>query len=213
MNLSSPVLKPPTTKLEAEMIAGTLSWPSKMPCASYSLPALECKMGGVLHEIKGSVCEKCYARKGRYVFGNVQKAMYRRLHSLTHSFWPDALTLLISKTNNAYFRWHDSGDLQSLGHLMNIVQIAHNLPSVQFWLPTREVGVVRKYMAAFGSFPGNLRVRVSAAQVNGSPPKGFPFTSTVVTHGHTCPSWLTQNKCGHCRACWDPVPNIAYKEH
>jgi hypothetical protein len=198
---------------EAVAIAGTLSQPTKMPCHAYSLPASKCVMGVTLNKIKGSVCEKCYALKGRYKFRATQAAMERRLASLTHPYWCDAMTVLIASTREPYFRWHDSGDLQNLQHLMNIVQIAHNLPSVQFWLPTREVGIVRKYMAAFGSFPSNLRVRVSAALVNGSPPKGFPFTSTVVTHGFTCPSFLTQNKCGSCRACWDTVPNIAYKEH
>jgi hypothetical protein len=40
---------------------------SKMPCATYSLPAQECKVGQALAKIPGSVCHGCYADKhGNY---------------------------------------------------------------------------------------------------------------------------------------------------
>lgn len=207
-------LRPPVTKAEAESICGTLSRPSKMPCSAYSLPAAACKMGARLHAIEGSTCQKCYALKGRYLFPNVQAAMQKRLSSLAHPYWVDALVLLIGQTKNRYFRWHDSGDLQSLQHLLNVVEIAGRLPEVMFWLPTREVGLVRKYEALFGSFPPNLTVRVSAAMVDDPPPRGFRCTSTVVRESASCPAPKQGNKCGTCRNCWDPaVANVSYLEH
>jgi len=207
-------LHPPTTREEAEAICGTLSQPSKMPCQAYSIPATACLVGSVLHQLEGTTCRKCYARKGRYALTNVKTAMEKRLSSLTHPYWVDAIVLLIGKTKSDFFRWHDSGDLQSLQHLINIVEVANRLPSVRFWLPTREAGTVRIYLATFGSFPTNLLVRVSAAMVDGPPPKAFPHTSTVVTSGASCPAPSTGNKCDTCRACWDPaVPNVSYQEH
>lgn len=209
-----PFIRPPVTPRDAVAITGPLSNPSKMPCHGYSLPAKACKLGSVLHHIKGSTCADCYALKGRYRFPNVQRAMERRLAAITHPYWPEAMAIMIRATKNTYFRWHDSGDLQSLGHLMAIVKVAQLLPSVQFWLPTREVGFVRKYETAFGSFPPNLTVRVSAAMVDSPPPRGFKTTSTVVTTGWTCPAPSQKNECGSCRACWDQsVNNVSYKEH
>jgi hypothetical protein len=205
---------PTLSRLEAEAIVGTLSKPSKMPCHSYSIPASACKIGSRLSKLPNSVCTGCYAKKGRYGFSSTQKALRKRLESLTHPRWTDAIVSLIGRTRSPYFRWHDSGDLQSLQHLMNIVSVAERLPTKQFWLPTREVGVVRSYLTAFGSFPSNLTVRVSAALVDGIPHREFPNTSTVVTAGETCPSPAQNNQCGTCRACWDPnVANVAYRKH
>jgi len=49
---------------EAWNIVGGLSKPSKMPGWSIGLPAKECKTGGKLQAVKGSVCFDCYALKG-----------------------------------------------------------------------------------------------------------------------------------------------------
>ena len=53
---------------EALKITGSLSKPSKMPGWAYGLPAKECKTGGKLQAVPGSVCYDCYALKGCYVF-------------------------------------------------------------------------------------------------------------------------------------------------
>ena len=59
-----------------------LSKPSKMPGWSIGLPAKECKTGGKLQKVPGSVCYDCYALKGCYVFKVVQDAQYRRLAAI-----------------------------------------------------------------------------------------------------------------------------------
>ena len=51
-----------------KIIGGSLSKPSKMPGWSIGLPAKECKTGGKLQKVPGSVCYDCYALKGCYVF-------------------------------------------------------------------------------------------------------------------------------------------------
>ena len=103
---------------EAKQITGGLSKPSKMPGFSYNLPAYKCITGVKLQAVPGSVCAGCYAMKGRYAFGNVKAAMDRRLASLTHPKWGLAMSIQINskfKYGHDFFRWHDSGDLQSLG--------------------------------------------------------------------------------------------------
>ena len=70
------------TKEALKIIGGSLSKPSKMPGWSIGLPAKECKTGGKLQKVPGSVCYDCYALKGCYVFKVVQDAQYRRLEAI-----------------------------------------------------------------------------------------------------------------------------------
>src|ERR1700674_2524692 len=133
-----------TTK-GALAICGSLSNPSKMPGHGYALPAQRCRLGSLLQLIPKSVCHYCYAMRGRYLFPVVQRAMEKRFASLSHPRWVEAITVLIQRSGDRHFRWHDSGDVQSLEHLQNIIAVARNLPKVRFWLPTREYQTVEAY--------------------------------------------------------------------
>lgn len=201
---------------EADKITGGLGKPSKMPGYAYGIPAKECRVGSKLVKIKGSVCSGCYALKGRYAFKNVQDAEYRRYYSLTHPQWVEAMTYLLTKRRADYFRWHDSGDLQDMAHLNQIVDVAVRCPGTKFWLPTRENALVSRWLRYNPTgFPPNLVVRVSGTLIDGPAPKNFANTSTVTTRGdQTCPAYNQGGKCGPCRACWNPgVGNISYPKH
>ena len=201
---------------------GGLSKPSKMPSFGYSLSAFKCKVGSKLRKVLNSTCADCYALKGRYVFPNVQEALDRRMDKLLNNpKWVEAMVFLLLHycTKSKVFRWHDSGDIQSIDHLQKIVEIAKRTSDIKHWLPTREVGIVQEYKKKFGEFPSNLVVRISATMVNGLPHKFHKNTSTVSTAkgfdlGWTCPASKQGNKCDECRACWDSdVENITYPLH
>jgi hypothetical protein len=205
---------------QAKSIVGTLSKPSKMPGHAYSIPAQRCITGSKLRHIKGSVCSKCYALKGRYHMKTVQKAMNRRFESLADPLWVDAMTYLIQQTKDEYFRWHDSGDLQGVWHLKNIVEIAERLPKVKFWIPTREYSIVSEFVLSGGVLPPNLTVRLSSHMIDGPAPEsvakriGAQISGVSSTPSFTCPASEQDNKCGSCRACWNPnVFNVTYKKH
>lgn len=209
-----------TTKAQAESICGTLSAPSKMPCRGYSIPARYCLVGQKLKQVKGSVCASCYALKGRYIFPNVQSAMERRYQSLNHPQWVEAVTFLIDYFGDDYFRWHDSGDLQSVDHLKKIAQVAIALPKVTFWLPTREYAIVSKYIEEGNIVPPNLTIRLSGLMIDGPAPVAIAQRLNLVVSGvskeasFTCPSSSQGNKCGDCRACWDQSTfSVSYKKH
>jgi hypothetical protein len=157
-------------------ITGGLSDPSKMPMGSYSLPPAACKVGAALRGVEGSVCSRCYARKGRYGFKGCVAATERRLASLGHPEWVAAMSLLIANraagTAEAWrrFRWHDSGDLQSEQHFLDVILVARRLPWVWFWLPTMECRIVADALARPGmAVPENMVVRISTPMVDGSP--------------------------------------------
>lgn len=204
---------------EAVSITGGLSRPSKMPGPAYSLPAKDCQVGSALVKIPGTTCHNCYALKGRYSFPNVQNALTKRLNSLGNPLWVEAIVTMIKSSKTKYFRWHDSGDIQSTEHLQKIVSVCQQLPKVKFWLPTREYDYVRRYMES-NSIPKNLTIRLSAHVVDRDPPSGFGLpTSTVHTKGSNivgeeCRAYTRDNKCGSCRACWDSnVANVSYPKH
>ena len=211
-------------KKDAAAHIGGLSKPSKMPCDGWSIPAWECKVGSILRKIKGSVCAHCYALKGMYVFQNVKDAMMQRFAALTlalsnaaerEKFIAAFVKLL---TGKPYFRWHDSGDIQSVEHLVLIADIARATPGTKYWLPTREAAIVRKF-AESHTVPDNLTVRVSAPMVDGKPlaVAGFP-TSSVHKKGKAigeeCGAYTRDGFCGPCRLCWDKtVENVSYPQH
>ncbi len=208
---------------ELEDYVGGLSKPSKMPGFGYSLPAQECKTGGKLQKVENSVCHGCYAMKGRYAFPNVKAAMYRRLEAIEKLLWADAMAELLNRRAAAHphFRWHDSGDLQSVDHLTRIVQVCEQTPGVMHWLPTREYRIVRDYHAEHGVWPDNLNIRLSAHMIGGHVPlfKDLPATVSTVSKdneagGFDCPSRFQGNECGDCRACWNKeVPHVDYHLH
>jgi hypothetical protein len=199
-------------KDELKQITGGLSKPSKMPGFSYNLPATKCITGAKLVKIPGSVCSGCYALKGRYRFPNVKDAMQRRLDSINHPLWIKAMATSIIETKTGFFRWHDSGDLQSLDHLKKIFEVCKLTPGIQHWLPTRETSIIACIQA--DEVPKNLIIRLSAHKVDGKASTFWPWTSTVVTSEKTCPAAEQENKCKDCRACWDrTIPNIAYGKH
>lgn len=205
---------------QANAITGGLSKPSKMPGRGFSIPAKYCKMGAKLRTLSGSVCSVCYALKGRYVFGVVKTALERRFKLLNEPLWVEAMVRLIKKQEKSgFFRWHDSGDIQSIEHLLRIVEVCKQTPNVKHWLPTREYGLVSAYLRAGHTFPKNLTVRLSAYMLNGPPPTDFANKLGVQTSGvskdtFTCPASKQDNFCGKCRACWDSkVENISYKQH
>lgn len=197
---------------ELKEITGGLSKPSKMPGFSYNLPASKCITGSKLVNVKNSVCSGCYALKGRYRFSNVKNAMQRRLDSIDHPLWIQAMAASIIETKTEFFRWHDSGDLQSLDHLKKIFQVCELTPGIKHWLPTREASIIGCITP--DQVPKNLIIRLSAHKVDGKAATFWPWTSTVVTSEKTCPAAEQGNKCLSCRACWNrDVKNVAYGKH
>lgn len=208
------------TLTQLNQITGGLSAPSKMPCQSYSIPAQACVTGRKFVEVSGSVCEGCYALRGNYRFPSVKLKQSIRLESLGRPDWVEAMASLISMTESSgFFRWHDSGDIQSVDHLRAIAGVCRLTPHIRHWLPTREYSIVGDYLTAGETIPDNLTVRLSAYMIDGEPPLAiaarYGVQASTVTRGQaSCPASQQGNKCLTCRACWDrSVPVVSYRKH
>ena len=200
-------------KKEATQITGGLSKPNKMPGPSSNLPAPACITGSKLVDVLGSTCSGCYALKGRYRFQNVKDAMARRLDRLHDPRWIEAMTTLV--TGHPVFRWHDSGDLQSVQHLKNIFEVCKRTPGTRHWLPTREARFLKLFTA--DEVPKNLKIVLSDHMNDQQvPPSWWPYTSGVTTDHEavTCPASKQGNKCLDCRKCWDRgTKRVIYGKH
>ena len=198
---------------------------SKMPGRTYGISAWRCKTGQKLAKIKGSVCSMCYAMTGNYKMStNVREAFIKRADSITHPLWAEAMAVQIRRySTGKVFRWHDTGDIQTLEHLLMVVMVAHATPDTRHWIPTREVAIIKQLdrlvQAGQVTIPSNLCVRVSSHFVGQKPWRTLPEwcnTSTVSWEDApvTCPAPQQDGKCLDCRKCWDrTVPNTNYIQH
>ena len=206
-------------KKEARLITGGLSKPNKMPGPSINLPAVACITGAKLVNVPGSTCSGCYALKGRYRFQNVKDAMQRRLDRLEDPRWITAMVTLINgrhwQTPQPVFRWHDSGDIQSVQHLKNIFEVCKQTPDTSHWLPTREARFLK--LMDPDVVPKNLKIVLSDHMNNQRvAPTWWPYTSGVTTNHElvTCPASKQGNKCLDCRKCWDRnTKRVIYGKH
>jgi len=201
-------------------IVGGFSAPSKMPCHGFSIPAKYCKVGSILRKVKGTACSFCYALKGRYVFPVVQNALERRFNKLNDPQWVDAMADAINQVEKSgCFRWFDSGDLQSVDMLKNIVEVCKKTPKIKHWVPTREYQMVSDFLVD-NQLPANLTIRLSAIKVDGEAPTEMArklgvVTSTISTGDkYNCVAPKQGGKCLDCRKCWNKsVFNISYHKH
>ena len=210
-------------KTQAHQVHGGLTQTTKMPCQSYSLPTIACVTGFKMREIAGSICSDCYADKGNYrkYSNNIEPAQHARLESINDELWVDAMVVSIGA--DKYFRWHDSGDIQSIEHLEKIAEVARATPGCMHWLPTREYGIVSAFTAQY-DVPDNLIIRLSAmftdkAVVVPKTLQGVKGVAVSNVHsvkpiGTACNAPKQNGECRSCRACWSrKVAAVSYSIH
>ena len=191
------------------------SWTPKMPGPSWGIPVTECLLGSKLRLVPGTVCQSCYASRNNYCYPGVKKLRQDHLRQMREPRWVEQMAQKILTEKIEWFRWFDSGDLQDVAMLANIVAIARATPSTRFWLPTRELCIVADYVQAHCQgvsadviWPENLVVRLSGNMVDGAAPTGFAHrfgctvSRVVSTEDYTCTAPKNDGKCGDCRQCW-----------
>jgi hypothetical protein len=215
-------------KKEADAIHGGLTQTSKMPCKSLSTPTALCVTGYKMAKIPGSICADCYATKGFYSMyaGTVEPAQHARHDAMLHDpHWVPAVVTSIGA--DPEFRWFDSGDIPSLFALERIVEVCRATPVTLHWLPTREYGMVKDFIAKHGkhAIPDNLVVRLSAMYPDQPTvvPASLRNIKNVLTSnvhsksaptGMPCGAYTRGGRCGECRLCWDKtVFAVSYPKH
>lgn len=220
-------------QMKTEIQKSTFEPNLKLDFTDYSLSAFDCVTGTKLRKLKNSVCSNCYACKGQYRFSNVQNCYKIRKSIINNSLWKieTYLPILLQHYKKQYFRWNSSGDIQSVEHLQAIVNIALKCPEITFWLPTKEIKFVHKFIKN-NKIPSNLIIRISNYFINDN--KFWASKSLKNMHFSTvdlddskkinkfsidCPAYKSRKntdlgRCGGCKACYNSkVKNINYKSH
>jgi len=193
---------------------------------SWSLPALtHCpgarEKGGLIVE----VCRGCYAREGCYHFPSTKAVRESNVLDYKQDDWEDRVIAKLE--GEEYFRWFDSGDVDTPVLAAKLHRIVKATPDTKHWIPTRSHKFKRidRHLRLIDEEP-NACVRISSDNI------GVPIVEYVagarrpssvviknandVPDGATvCNSYKTKPaKCNGCRACWDKtVETIAYPIH
>ena len=196
------------------------SKPSKMPCRSWSLQALDTCPGSIGENGElVPACSGCYATTGNYNFPNVKAPREHNKKDWKRADWTETMIKELDK--DRYFRWFDSGDMYSIDLAKKILTVMKATPWVKHWLPTR-MYKFKKFsgiLAQMEALP-NVVVRRSSDSITGDTIEGQNTSTIIETPDHAkkvmtvCEAYQREGKCGPCRACWDKGTKvIAYPAH
>lgn len=215
-------LRVPDTRFQ--LLTGT----SKMPSPSWSIPAIKSCPGAFFGEnaICGASKEHttCYATRAMYRYNTVKLAQAARydwtLKCLTSDLgfatFVETLIKAITTTELPVFRVHDSGDMFNARYIKAWYAIAHAMPNVRFWIPTRSWRLpnLLPHLIRLNSLP-NVEVKPSALVIGDNVPvvEGLGGGTGAKREGYNCPASQQNNQCGECRNCWDKGKVVFYHLH
>ena len=100
---------------------------------NFGIPAYKSASGKLTCPFADECVKFCYAKKGAYVWSNVQPAFEKRYQLSKTNDFIQAMSDEINKKRPDYVRVHDSGDYYSKQYLHKWLAIALNFPNVKFY--------------------------------------------------------------------------------
>lgn len=114
---------------------------------NFSIPAGNDKASGkITCPFAGSCLSLCYAKKGMYRFGNVERALSKRYEASKQENFVSLITselAKVKKDKQVYVRIHDSGDFYSPAYFAKWLEIARLNPNVRFYAYTKSHSFIR----------------------------------------------------------------------
>ena len=109
---------------------------------NFGIPAYKSASGRVICAMADECVDWCYAKKGAYIWSNVQPAFEKRYQLSKTDDFIDAMNNEIKRKKPDYVRVHDSGDYYSKAYLQKWIQIAIHNPDVKFYSYTNMVDMI-----------------------------------------------------------------------
>lgn len=120
---------------------------------NFGIPAYKSASGKLTCPMADTCVKFCYAKKGTYIWSNVQPAFEKRYQlSKTDAFVSEMYNEIVKKKPD-YVRVHDSGDYYSKKYLNKWIDIALLFPEVKFYSYTNMVE-----MMLYTSLPSNFDI-------------------------------------------------------
>ena len=93
---------------------------------NFGIPAYKSASGKLTCPMADECVKFCYAKKGAYIWSNVQHAFEQRYQLSKTDEFIDAMNNEIKRKKPDYIRVHDSGDYYSRAYLNKWIQIAES---------------------------------------------------------------------------------------
>ena len=120
---------------------------------NFGIPAYKSASGKLTCPMADACVKFCYAKKGAYIWSNVQPAFEKRYQLSKTDEFVNKMSLEITKKKPDYVRVHDSGDYYSKKYLQKWIDIALLFPEVKFYSYTNMVE-----MMLYTSLPSNFDI-------------------------------------------------------
>ena len=109
---------------------------------NFGIPAYKSASGKLTCPMADECVKFCYAKKGAYIWSNVQPAFENRYKLSKTNYFIGAMNDEIKRKKPDYVRVHDSGDYYSKAYLQKWIQIAIHNPDVKFYSYTNMVDMI-----------------------------------------------------------------------
>ena len=157
-------------------------------------------------QIKGSICEKCFAAKQMKVFTKMKSPLAKNQEILTAEVLPMEK---LPKINALFFRFEAFGDLNNDIQVINYFNMCYKNPSVNFALWTKNPDFIESAINQGYKKPDNLNIILSSLFINKERKSKYDFVDKIFTV--YSPDFIEENEikincgaksCFDCRLCY-----------
>ena len=111
---------------------------------NFGIPAYKSASGKLTCPMADECVKFCYAKKGAYIWSNVQPAFEKRYELSKTDKFIESMNDEIRRKKPDFVRVHDSGDYYSRAYLNKWIQIAKDNPNVKFYSYTNMVQLTKE---------------------------------------------------------------------
>jgi hypothetical protein len=111
---------------------------------NFGIPAYKSASGKLTCPMADECIKFCYAKKGAYIWSNVQPAFEKRYELSKTDKFIESMNDEIRRKKPDFVRVHDSGDYYSRAYLNKWIQIAIHNPNVKFYSYTNMIQLTKE---------------------------------------------------------------------